>query len=88
MVDERDALQAVIAAMRYGEDIGLASHNAWSIELDGGSELVTMHPGYGETVIVSLEAAELVRKAHMRMSDGLSAEYGRYGTCTCDLREL
>lgn len=58
--DHADVMQALAAALMFHEDIGLAARDE-----QGGQ----LHPGAGNTVFVSDQAADLLREAWKFVED-------------------
>lgn len=81
-----DVMQALVAAMRFGEDIGIAAH-AW---LTGREDAITideahLYPGAGIQVSMTQMAADLLADAHITYCNMPPNECFRYGREHCNL---
>lgn len=86
---ENVALQAVVAALKYGPDIALATVNAgWKMTHDSGALQIHLYPGAGQQVAVSPPTADLLRKALQVLSSMPPDEDGPYGTSKCNLTNI
>lgn len=77
------ALQAVVAALKYGKDISVAAFARNCFFSSEGSAY--LYPGSGVTVQISEEALDLLSVAHNILHEMPEDSVGSYGTTTCDL---
>jgi hypothetical protein len=81
-----DVMQALVAALRYGDDIGIAamhgSTGRGDFDLTGISYL---HPGAGILVCMSQAAADLLLDAHITNWNMPPNELSGYGREQCNL---
>ena len=82
---DNDALQAIVAALRYGEDIAIASQYG-----TGRSDFPSygnsiLYPGAGISVNLSTEAANLLKQSYEIYCNMPPDETRDYGRSLCDM---
>ena len=81
---DNDALQAIVAAIRYGEDIAIASqYGTGRSDFTHGYSI--LHPGAGISVTISTEAADLLKQAYKIYFNMPPDETRDYGRSLCDM---
>lgn len=81
-----DVMQALVAALRYGDDIGIAAMYGGTGRLDNNEfGIASLHPGAGIQAIMSQVAADLLLDAHVTYYHMPPDKTFSYGRSYCDL---